>query len=311
MTVEGSIQILGGSEAVSQNETESYRVLNEAEITVVFDKLVDAGVIKYDYTYTTENRKIGGLDFEFRISKVLNSKPNNPKSPPNTRNGTVALKQRPGSDINTQGSEITRLGENHFLAFNGFACYRPHFLVLTLDGHRRQWEPLNMDDFRAVDAFLGAYGKDNLVLFNGGAEAGCSRLHKHLQAIPKQSFDGNPWRNLDCNSDALPFVYFEQKLKLNSSPQETLEVYKAGLAFVEHTLGCETAEQNRAPPHNVVMDRERMVVIPRRAAGNGLVGANAAGMLGMIWTQSEETMQLWLDAGPPVVLEQVGFPRLF
>lgn len=248
--------------------------------------------------------------FEFRISNVLKSKPSNPTSPSNTVNGTVAPKQRPGSDINTHGYEISRLDESHFLAFNGFSCYRPHFLLLTLDGHRRQWEPLCIDDFRAVHAFLDAYGKENLLFFNGGVEAGCSRLHKHLQAIPKQSFDGNPWRNVDENSDAIHFVYFEQKLKIKSSPEATLEVYKAGLDFVERTLGYKTTEEKRTPPHNVIMDGDRMVVIPRCAAGNGLVGANAAGMLGMIWTQSEETMQLWLDAGPHNILELAGSSRL-
>ena len=248
--------------------------------------------------------------FEFRISNVLKSKPNDPTSPPITKNGTVGLKQRPGSDINTHGSEIRQLGESHFLAFNGFSCYRPHYLLLTLDANRRQWEPLCIDDFRAVHAFLDCAG-DNLVFFNGGVEAGCSRLHKHLQAIPKQSFDGNPWQNVDENADEIPFAYFEQKLKINSSPEATLEVYKAGLDFVERTLGLRTTEQNRGPPHNVIMDGERMLVIPRRAAGNGVIGANAAGMLGMIWTQSEETMQLWLDAGPHIILEQAGLPGPF
>ncbi|GAB0131749.1 hypothetical protein EsDP_00000208 [Epichloe bromicola] len=321
MTVEESIQLLGDSEAASEDDIESCRAWNEREIVAKFDRLVDAGVINYDYAYATENRNIGGLDFEFRISNALKSKPNNPTSPSGTRNGTVALRQRrPGSDISTHGSEIGRLAESHVLAFNGYSCYRPHFLLVTLDGHRRQWEPLCIDDFRAVDAFLEAYGKENLLFFNGGVEAGCSRLHKHLQAIPKRSFDGNPWRNVDENSDAIPFAYFEQKLRTKSSseatpeatPEATLEVYKAGLDFVERTLGYKTMEENknRAPPHNVIMDGDRMVVIPRRATGNGLVGANAAGMLGMVWTQSKETMQLWLDAGPRNVLEQGGSPRL-
>lgn len=44
------------------------------------------------------------------------------------------------------------------------------------------------------------------------------------------------------------------------------------------------------PLPTVIVDGDGMVVIPRCAAGDGFVGANAAGMLGMVWTQSEETM---------------------
>lgn len=55
--------------------------------------------------------------------------------------------------------------------------------------------------------------------------------------------------------NAIPFANFEQKMKTRSSPEAspeaTLEVYKAGLDFVERTLGYKTTEEyeNRAPPH--------------------------------------------------------------
>lgn len=62
MTEQGSIQLLGDPEAASQDEIESCGALSEKEIIAKFDGLVDAGVIKYDYAYATENRKIGGLD---------------------------------------------------------------------------------------------------------------------------------------------------------------------------------------------------------------------------------------------------------
>ncbi|TWU74868.1 hypothetical protein ED733_002540 [Metarhizium rileyi] len=311
MTVEGSIrQPFCDSRVASEHESEEgCMTLTEKDTVARFDRLVDAGIINYDYTQATEYRRIAGLDFEFRVSKVLKDKPADTTSPPSTGNGSVVPKQRPGSDINTHGSEIGQLDESHFLTFNGYSCYRPHYLILTLDGHRRQWEPLCIDDFRAVYAFFEAYGEDYLVFFNGGVEAGCSRLHKHLQAIPNESFDGNPWRNLDENSDAMPFTYFEKKLGMNSNAEASLAAYTAALEMVQRTRGCEISQQDRAPPHNVIMDRDRILVIPRRAAGNGLVGVNAMGMLGMIWTQSEESLQLWLDAGPHTVLEHVGFPR--
>lgn len=62
MTVEGSIQLLGDSKPALRDEIESCMTSNETDPIAKFDKLVDAGVINYDYTYVTENRKIGGLD---------------------------------------------------------------------------------------------------------------------------------------------------------------------------------------------------------------------------------------------------------
>lgn len=223
----------------------------------------------------------------------------------------LKLAQRPGSDINTQGLEICHLGQSHFLAVNGFSSYRPHFLLLTLDGYRRQSEPLDIDDFTAAHAFLeGREGDDYMVFFNCKVEAGCSRTHKHLQAIPKESFHGKPWVNLDENKEALPFEFFQEKQGPSRSPEASLKIYQTGLEAVERTLGKKTTKEDGAPPHNMIMDKGRIVVIPRRQAGIDPLGANSGGMLGTIWIKSEETMRQWLDIGPRKLLENAGAPKL-
>ncbi|KAF4995290.1 hypothetical protein FGRMN_5255 [Fusarium graminum] len=218
-------------------------------------------------------------------------------------------KPRPGSDIVTHDTEICNLGATHFLAFNGFSSYRPHYLILTTDGYRRQHEPLDIEDFRAIHAFLDIHDGEQLVFFNCKAEAGCSRDHKHLQAIPKTSFDGQPWFNLDHCGDSLPFTYHEAKFAQDLGPEASFKLYKEGLQHVECSLGQKTTEDEGAPPHNMIMDRGRMVVIPRRAAGICALGANSCGMLGMIWVQSEEAMHKWLEAGPDNILTAGGMPK--
>lgn len=151
---------------------------------------------------------------------------------------------------------------------------------------------------------------ESLIFFNCRPEAGCSRLHKHLQAIPKESFGGKPWNNIDENSGALPFGYFEQQLDEVPTPEATLSAYNKGLKAVERSLGQTATKDGGAPPHNMIMDKGRIMVIPRRRDGIGSVGANAGGMLGMIWTQSDESKQRWLNAGPWDVLEAGGSPEL-
>lgn len=185
---------------------------------------------------------------------------------------------------------------------------------MTADGFRRQWEPLDLDDFTTVAALLDSVPpedrgteRDFLVFFNCRAEAGCSRLHKHMQAIPRQSLDGEPWRNLDRAS--VPFA-FHRDDSCGTDPKRLLRAYAEGMAAVERTLGEETELERGVPPHNVVLDRDRLVVIPRRAAGIEGLGANSGGMLGLIWTQSEAMMQRWLDANPHKLLEAAGVPEL-
>jgi ATP adenylyltransferase/5',5'''-P-1,P-4-tetraphosphate phosphorylase II len=193
--------------------------------------------------------------------------------------------------------------------------------MLTTDGYRRQWEPLDIDDFTAVHALLEAdvtgskAGRgEYLVFFNGGSDAGCSRVHKHLQAIPQESYGGDPWKNMD--RDVLPFAYFEHRFGLDGEKfgaEATVKAYNKGMEAVERSIGASTVadgEQPRAPAHTVLMDRERIVVIPRPKAGTGGVAANAAGMLGMIWTSDEASTQKWLDAGPEKVLKVAGAPKL-
>jgi ATP adenylyltransferase/5',5'''-P-1,P-4-tetraphosphate phosphorylase II len=211
---------------------------------------------------------------------------------------------------------VKDLTPSHFLAFNGFSSYRPHFLLLTSDGYKRQWEALDIHDFTAVSAFLesaiaaqGGKGSDYLIFYNCRAEAGCSRVHKHLQAIPRESFDGNPWLNFDENPDAVPFAYHSDTT-CGTDPAALLAAYQTGMQAVERTLGKETKLENGVPPHNMLMDRGRLVVIPRRAGGIEPLAANSGGMLGMIWTQSEEMMQRWLDVDPHKLLAVAGVPKL-
>lgn len=235
--------------------------------------------------------------------------------------GTTSAVPQPGSDLVTSGTEVAALGKHHYLAFNGFSCYRPHYLLLTNDGFRRQWEPLEASDFAAIhvlfdwDAAADEAEKagDLLIFFNGGEEAACSRVHKHVQAIPKESFGGNPWQNLD--KGVLPFAFFEKRFDLSPdfTPETSRKAYLEGLDAIAASTGpVKTGPdgRERAPGHSMLMDKQRMVVIPRIAPGTGGVGANAAGMLGMIWLQNQDMLNRWMKIGPQNVLRAGGIDHL-
>ncbi|EFQ29538.1 ATP adenylyltransferase [Colletotrichum graminicola M1.001] len=101
----------------------------------------------------------------------------------------------PGGDISIAGYEIGLVGGGaHVLSFNKFCAYRPHLMLVTADGRRRQFEALDDADFGAAREVLmglhrrggggGGVRQEYLVIFNCGKKGGCSRLHKHMQVIP-------------------------------------------------------------------------------------------------------------------------------
>ncbi|KAF4946260.1 hypothetical protein FSARC_14243 [Fusarium sarcochroum] len=279
----------------------SNNTLTEFDLETVFDLLAEDSLIQYDYSFLTEIRNINGI-------RALEHKPADVHKGI-TLQSLANDNPRPGSDIFTAGTEVCTLGPAHFLAFNGFSSYRPHCMILTANWYRRQREPLDIEDYRAIHRFLNMHNSEFLVFFNCKAEAGCSRDHKHLQAIPKMSFEGEPWLNLDHYGDALPFTYYERKFAQDLTPHASLELYQQGLQQVERSLVQKTTEDDGAPPHYMIMDRGRMVIIPRRAAGIYPLGANSGGMLGMIWVKSEETMRKWLEIGPDKIITTGGIPK--
>jgi ATP adenylyltransferase len=217
------------------------------------------------------------------------------------------LKLAPGSDINVHGFEIQQLGETHRLTFNMYCTYRPQYLLLTLDGFRRQWEPLDIDDFTAAYTLLTSLNDEYIIFYNCKEEAGCSRLHKHLQAIPKDSFD--PWQNLNKNVKDVPFTYFSKSYGPQlPSPEELHKTYTGFIQEADRLLNSPCTKPNEAPAHNMILDKRGMVVIPRRCVGIEDVGANACGMLGMIWVSHDYMMKEWMAVGPRKVLTAAGVP---
>ncbi|KAK1997431.1 ATP adenylyltransferase [Colletotrichum falcatum] len=247
----------------------------------------------------------------------------------------------PGGDISIAGYEIGLVGGGgtHILTFNKFCAYRPHLMLVTADGRRRQFEALGGADLGAAREVLtglhrgggggGGSGQEYLVIFNCGKDGGCSRLHKHMQVIPAP--DAIPlWP--DEIGPRPPFRYFVHRFAgpLNGgaggdeargmpSADELVGVYRQmlrqaaalvpgreGVVAGENGDGDVDDEREAAVPHNVVLGGRWMVVIPRVADGVDGAGVNAAGMLGVVWAAGRETVDKWKGIGPRWVLEEVG-----
>ena len=203
---------------------------------------------------------------------------------------------------------IAQLNGTHDLAFNMFCADRPQFLLLTLDSYRRQHEPLDAADFDAALMMLAAAADDLYVIYNGGAAAGCSRVHKHLQGLK------GPPPAFECFVDPrkrglVPFKYFSHHFGEGFGSVTTSEMVKAygGLiSQAKESLGL--PESEAVCPHGLFLWKGWMVVIPRRKSGIAGTKASAAtgAMVGSVWLYEESPVEDWLRLGCRNVLTQLG-----
>ncbi|KAJ0326231.1 hypothetical protein COL5a_007055 [Colletotrichum fioriniae] len=270
------------------------------------------------------------------------------------KNNRITLDEEgnlPGGDISIAGFELTTISgggdeeATHVLAFNKFCAYRPHLLLLTADGRRRQFEGLGERDLGAAVEVLGGLngrwggevkgvdggknGQEYLVIFNCGKEGGCSRLHKHMQVIPApeaipmwpdlvDSGYGTETEAVGDGEQEPPFRYFIHRFSGTSPPstkdltakyrdmlRQTTELIPGREKIVEEDGDGRAV----AVPHNVILGRRWIVVVPRVKAGVDGADVNAVGMLGVVWASRPETVGKWKELGARRVLGEVGVGR--
>lgn len=201
----------------------------------------------------------------------------------------------------------------HVLAFNRFCVFRPQYLLLTADSYRRQTELLDASDLKAAWAVLEALQTEHFAIYNCGPVAGCSRLHKHLQIFPASpDFTLFPDR-ADLDLDRVPFRFFWSRFEARDLSQSEGRARLYGV-YQRLVVEAQAALDARQPsrdyfPHNVVLTRRWIVVIPRCKQTFHDLSANAAGMCGMVWTATREQVTRWREEGPTRVLSELGLGK--
>ncbi|KAF2689793.1 hypothetical protein K458DRAFT_358866 [Lentithecium fluviatile CBS 122367] len=283
---------------------------SKAQIVATFDALVADGVLVYGPHEAIEH-DCDGYPLEFRICASLSRKPNTFRAALDPAFDT-SCKWGPGSDLfcPDERLKLVKLNGTHDLALNLFCVDRPQLLLLTLDSYKRQYEPLDHDDFAAALQVLIALD-DMYVIFNGGEAAGCTRVHKHMQGLlgPPRAFE--LFVGGEEQKSHIPFQYYSCYITEGFNAVGASDLLKAYMKLLEgarQSLGLLRPEE--ACPHNVVLWKDWIIVIPRRSAVVGLAAsANAAGMLGSIWNSDQAPIKEWLKFGCRNVLEQLGVPR--
>jgi ATP adenylyltransferase len=304
-------------------------LFNKEQILAAFDDLVARQIILYGPETVTSIRNNAfqvargpsdGLShdtdyppqFEFRICPALASKPSTIGATENTGFGNVP-KYGPGSDLADADPKliVSKIHDTHLLVMNRFAVFRPQYLIITLDSFKRQTENLDRTDLAAAWAVMHALPDEHFIMFNCGNEAGCSRLHKHMQVIPC-SKDLTLFPDQDGLEPAdVPFKYFVRRI--DSSTQALPDRLHA----MYHSLHREALQAWQSFsktttleyfPHNVMLTKRWIMVVPRRRAEIAGASANAAGMMGMVWLTNPQQLDKWKEYGPARVLEELGVP---
>jgi ATP adenylyltransferase len=115
---------------------------------------------------------------------------------------------------------------------------------------------------------------------------------------------------------AVPFQWFHHRFDSEDiTSQQLTEIYKKLLKQATEIGGglsehAHTASLRAACPHNFIMTKRWMIVVPRlRAAITKGVAANAMGMLGYIAVATEDEVEEWIHTGPTYALRELGVSR--
>ena len=201
---------------------------------------------------------------------------------------------------------LATMGEDHLVVLNKFPVMRRHLLVITRH-FEAQTSALTDADFTALAPIIAAHG--GLGFYNGGADAGASQDHKHLQWIP----------DLPPLARVLPQLLGDTEIDLGFrhafAPLEPglFEQAGAGARLGAHYRGLLDAlrispERRKLPPYNLLLTRHWMWLVPRSAERWERMSVNALGFAGSLFIKRPEHLPALEAIGLGGVLRAVATP---
>jgi ATP adenylyltransferase len=205
---------------------------------------------------------------------------------------------------------IGRIGDRHVALLNKYNLVERHLLIVTRE-YEKQESPLTAADLEAARFCLDAI--EGLVFYNAGTAAGASQTHKHLQLVPfplgprnlRFPFEPAIAEALGAGLDTVQRLgYLHRVVPLTAGSGGDHAVYRELLRIP----GVQADGADPAP-HNLLMTREWMMMIPRSRASEGPLDVNALGFAGTLVARCDRDLE-WLRAiGPLELLRRVGVSR--
>ena len=276
----------------------------------------------HEVSYTTSTNSKSTVNFQIRVVENLarKSKLERTKPAPNTN----------GSDTKEPNKEpfnpflpyepslyVGELSDHYRCLLNKFNVIDHHILMVTSKFVPQQ-TPLDVEDFFATQICL--QGQDGLVFYNGGPMAGASVKHKHLQMIPLPLSDEStfPFDELlssvastnQPTSTALPFPHRFINTKVTDTTsiealKEAADInckhYHRLLADLKLFVGTD----GMMAPHNMLMTRKHLWVVPRTKESYQGLAINALGFAGMLLVKDKAQLRKLESIGCMELLKAV------
>lgn len=196
---------------------------------------------------------------------------------------------------------VRDLTRTHRAMLNKFSVLREHLLVVTRQ-FEEQRTPLDEGDFEALCICMA--DAEVLAFFNGGADAGASQTHKHLQVVtlplsPRHSIPMDTL--LERDKDRLPFRHSFTRLQPGqlARPAELLATYRNLLA---------EAAIEPPQPYNLLVTHEWMLVVPRARDRYEDISINSLAFSGSFFVRDAKHANVIAAEGPMSVLKSVTMP---
>jgi ATP adenylyltransferase len=196
---------------------------------------------------------------------------------------------------------VRDLTRTHRALLNKFSVLREHLLIVT-KAYEPQSNLLGERDFEALA--LCMQDAEVLAFYNGGAQAGASQAHKHLQVVtlplsPRHSVPMDAL--LASTTPSLSFRHAFARLEAGqaSRPGEMARAYldlhrRAGLAGPQ--------------PYNLLVTHEWMLVVPRARERYEGISINSLAYAGSFFVRDARGAHAIAAAKPMAVLKSVAMP---
>lgn len=215
---------------------------------------------------------------------------------------------------------VANISDTHVALLNKFNVIDHHLLIVTRC-FKSQDTLLELADFAALAACLAEF--DGLGFYNGGAQAGASQNHKHLQIVPLPLAESGPpipiesafaFADMEDSIGKLPtlpfrhaFAYLEQGPAASTqAAHAALDCYHALLeAAGLHAIEV-NGELHPSAPYNLLVTSRWMLLVPRSSERVEGVSVNALGFAGSLFVRDAAQMQVIRGLGPISALERVA-----
>ncbi|MDR5807814.1 DUF4922 domain-containing protein [Caballeronia sp. LZ019] len=208
------------------------------------------------------------------------------------------------------------IGERHFLLLNKFNVLAHHLLIVTTD-FEPQAALLDAGDLAALLACLREF--DGFGFYNGGAVAGSSQPHKHLQIV-RLPLDGHPVPIeplVEAARDAAPyrvprFPFAHAAAWLGDATSmraaDVFDTYRRLLSEIGIEPFDVAGAEHQSAPYNLLVTRRWMLAVARTAADVNGVAVNALGFAGSLFVRDDAQRRIVETLGPMNLLTRASRP---